>query len=118
MPVISQGRLGNRTTYRFRWAEPAVARKVAENVLSDIESFAALLEGYLRSELHVWTGEMRDRAYVEVDTKGDTILIRAGSDAEHTFWHEVRYHPQLRQAMDIWAPKLAATIRAALRRSV
>lgn len=117
MVAVTQGRLGSRRGYTFTWVGDEMRRKVAEAVLRDVESFAALLEGYLRANLHRDSGDMADQAYVEVDTQGATILIRAGSDSDHTFWHEVKYHPQLRQAFDIWAPKLAATVRAAIRRA-
>lgn len=115
-PVVTHGRLGNRTSYRFKWTGDQVRRKVAENVLREMESVAALIEGYLRSTLHRWTGEMADKVYSEVDQDGSRIIIRVGSDAPHTFYHEVKYHPQLRATLDVWAPRLASVIAAAMRR--
>lgn len=112
--VSVQGSGGAR--YRFEWAGEAARRKVAEAVLRDMESFASLLEGYLHGTLHRWTGEMADMAYARVTVQGDMIVIRAGSDSDHTLYHELRYHPQLRQTMDQWAPRIAAGIAATVRR--
>ena len=58
---------------------------------------------------------MADEAFAVVEVVGDRIVIRAGSDSPHTIYHELRYHPQLRQAMDVWAPKISAAVRAAAR---
>lgn len=113
MPVITHGRLGNRQSYRTTWNGDAVQKRVAESVLREMESLASLIEGYLRSTLHRWTGEMSDKAFAEVDVEGSRIIIRFGSDAEHTFWHEVKYHAQIRDSADIWMPKLAALVTAA-----
>ena len=117
MVAVTQGRLGNRTGYTFRWQGDQTRRKVAEAVLSDMESVAALIEGYLRSTLHRITGDMADKSYAEVDQQGNRIILRFGSDSDHAFWHEVRWHPQIRQTADVWIPKLIAQIRAAMARA-
>jgi hypothetical protein len=59
---------------------------------------------------------MADEAYARIDVEGDKIVIRAGSESGHTLYHELRYHPQLRQTMDVWAPRIAAAVKAAINR--
>jgi hypothetical protein len=112
--VSIQGAGGAR--YRFDWTGEAARLKVAEAVLRDMESFAALLEGYLRATLHRVTGDMADKAFARVEVRGNLIVIVAGSESDHTIFHELRYHPQLRQTMDQWAPRIAAGIAATVRR--
>lgn len=96
--------------YDLEWLGSEVYRKQAQAIVRDMESFASLLEGYLHQTLHRWTGQMADEAYAVVDVRGDSIVISAGSSAGHTIYHELRYHPQLRQTMDVWAPRIAAGI--------
>lgn len=117
MVAVTQGRLGNRQGYRFTWTGDAVRRRVNEAMLREVESVAALLEGYLRSTLHRITGDMADKSFAEVDVRGAVIILRFGSDSEHAMAHEIRWHPQIRQTADIWIPKVIAQVVAALRRA-
>lgn len=82
---------------------------------AEMEQLASDLEAYLHATLHRVTGEMADKAFAVVEVVGDRIVIRAGSDAAHTLYHELRYHPQLRESMDIFAPRISEYIRRAVR---
>lgn len=99
------------------WYGSRVAGQLQANVRAEMEALARDLEAYLRATLHRDTGELAEGAFATVEAKATTILIRAGSTAEHAFWHEVRYHPQLRESLDKFAPTLAAAVRAAMRRT-
>ena len=82
-------------------ATAAAARQLQQDILR-----------YLHENLHRWTGEMAERAFCEVYfTASGTLVVRFGSDAAHTFWHEVRYHPQIRETADIWLPKVGEYIK-------
>jgi hypothetical protein len=107
---------GQGARYTFDWRGDATYRFVVNDVIREMESLAALLEGYLHGELHRATGDMADNAYARVEVRGDLIIIRAGSESDHTIYHELRYHPQLRQTMDVWAPRIAANVKAAINR--
>lgn len=104
-----------RGSYRLRWDGARVRAQVSVELQAAMQRMAADLEAYLRATLHRWTGEMAERSFATVEVRGERIVIRAGSDAPHTIYHELRYHPQLRQTMDLWAPKLAAAIRSVIR---
>lgn len=106
---------GGRGGFRFSWNGSRVVGQITANVQNAAEALARDLEAYLHATLHRDTGEMADRAFAVVSVSGTRIVVRAGSDAAHTVYHEFRYHPQLRQAMDLWAPKIAAYLRSAMR---
>lgn len=107
---------GQGARYTLDWQGDRAYRFVVNDVIREMESLAALLEGYLHDTLHRVTGEMADQAFARVEVRGSTIVIVAGSTSEHTIYHEIRYHPQLRQTLDIWAPRVAANVRAAINR--
>ena len=104
---------GGRSAYRVTWEGSRVKAAVDAAMLAGMQKLASDLEAYLHATLHRDTGEMADKAFAVVEVVGDRIVIRAGSDAAHTIYHELIYHPQLRQAMDVWAPKISALVRAA-----
>lgn len=118
MPFVATGgprSIGKRSSYKVtnRW-------RVLEKHVDDAAIAAAYrlkqdILTYLYANLHRWTGEMADRAFVEVYFQGGRIVVRFGSHAEHTFWHEVRYHPQIRETADIWLPKIGQLIRDEIR---
>lgn len=104
-----------RTSYRMTWEGSRVRAAIEANLRGDMERLASDLEAYLHATLHRDTGEMASKAFARVEVVGDRIVIRAGSDAPHTIWHELRYHPQLRQTLDSFAPKISQYIRNAAR---
>ncbi len=118
MPVAqrSSGGPGGRTSFRQTWEGSRVRAQITSGVNQAMSQMANDLEDYLHATLHRDSGEMADKAFATVEAVGDRIVVRAGSDAEHTVYHEFRYHPQLRSSMDIWAPKISAYVRAAARR--
>lgn len=113
--VRQAGGPSGRGAFRFRWDGARFLASVRAETQAAMEQLAADLEAYLHANLHRDSGEMADKAFATVEVRGERIVIRAGSEAGHTLYHEVLYHPQLRQAMDLWAPKIAAAIRAAAR---
>lgn len=107
---VGHGGLG--PGYRFVWEGSRVKDEVAAKSAAGMRQLATELEAFLKSNLHRWTGMMADMAFARVEIVGDRIVIIAGSAAPHTVYHEYRYHPQLRLAMDQWAPKISAAIRS------
>lgn len=66
----------------------------------------------LRATIHEVTGEMRRKAFAEVDLDGTKRTIRAGSDVPYAIFEEYR-HPQIREVIDRQAPRLTQKIAAA-----
>lgn len=104
-----------RGSFRFVWNGSRLRAEVSIEVQAAMQRLAADLESYLRATLHRDTGEMAERSFANVEVSGDRIIVRAGSDAAHTIYHEFRYHPQLRQTLDEWAPKISGYLRAVAR---
>lgn len=113
--VRQAGGPSGRGSYRFRWDGARVVSQVTAQAQSAADDLARDLEAYLRANLHRDTGQMADESFADVSVSGSRIVIRAGSDAGHTLFHELVYHPQLRQTMDEWAPKIASYLRAKMR---
>jgi hypothetical protein len=110
---------GGRT--QFQWQGATVARQVTAAVQTALDGRARAALDALRSELHRDTGEMAARAFAEVSVAGTKRTLRLGSDAPHTYWHEMgssNYpaHPQIRQIADRLAPTITPAIRAAMGR--
>lgn len=101
-------------TYTFEWKGQEVRAEVEKAARATMDELASDIEGYLHATLHRWTGEMADKAYAYVETVPNGYLLHAGSDTDHTWWHEVRYHPQLRQTMDRFAPTIGPRLKAHL----
>lgn len=108
-------------TFRFNSAALIAAKNGA--VQDTLGKLADDIDSYLGSTLHVWTGEMRDKRFAEVDERGDNPEVVFGSDAPHTIYHELSStypaHPQIREAGDLFAaqlgPRLVAAFRARVR---
>jgi hypothetical protein len=57
---------------------------------------------------------MAEKAYGREERTPTGYRVVAGSDTDHTFWHEVRYHPQLRQCMDLFSVQMGPRLKAKL----
>lgn len=108
----------------FRWNGPALIAAKNGAVDDALGKLAQDIDAHLASELHVWTGEMRDKRFAEVDQRGDNPEVVFGSDAPHTAIHELfarNYppHPQIRSTGDLFGaqlgPRLVAAFRARVR---
>lgn len=111
--------VGSRSSgggYKFTWRGATVRREVDDNVQRAMEQLQKDILAYLHSTLHVYTGQMNAMAFAEikVETGGKRTLV-AGSDAPHTLFHETRYHPQLRETLDEFAPRVSEYMRAAFK---
>jgi hypothetical protein len=108
----------------FTWRGPALLAAKNGAVKDALGKLAGDIDSHLASELHVWTGEMRDMRFAEVDERGDNPEVVFGSDASHTVFHELfarNYtpHSQIRETGDIFSRQLpgyivrafAATVR-------
>jgi len=104
------------SNYKLTWRGAIVLKTINDDINRAMENLRQDIEQYLHSNLHKWTGQMADEAFAELTivTSGKRTLS-VGSDAPHTLYHEFRYHPQLREALDIWAPKVTQYLQAALR---
>ena len=98
----------------FEWNGAAVAEEIDRATGEAMHDLAADILPYLVSTLHRWSGAMAEASYVEVGLYDEGWVIHAGSDVAHAIWHELRYHPQLRQTMDRFAPLIGPTIQAHL----
>ena len=114
MAISRQSRSIGRTSYTFEWKGEAVTRQVEQAAKATMDDLAAEIQPYLVATLHRWTGEMAEASYAYVETVQNGYLLHAGSDTDHTFWHEVRYHPQLRQTMDKFGPLMGPRLRVHL----
>lgn len=99
------------TTYTFTWDASQLESAVDRAVEATALELASRIETYLHATLHRWTGAMAAAAYGRASRTATGWLIRGGSDTDHTFWHEVRWHPQLRQALDLWGPEIGPTLQ-------
>lgn len=102
------------SSYTFVWHAERLQSRVDIAVGAAAERLAAEVQEWLRSNLHRYTGEMAENAYGRMDRTPTGFRITGGSDTDHTFYHEVRYHPQLRQCLDLFAPTMGARVREAL----
>ena len=106
---------------KFTWHGAIIARKIDAATDAGLGSVARAAQSLLRSELHRWTGEMAARSFAEVSSSGGRRTLSIGSDAEHTFFHEVapnNYppHPQIRPIADRIGPTIIPAIRGAMGR--
>lgn len=99
----------------FEWHPETVERATDRALQATALELADDIEAYLHATLHRWTGEMADKAYGIAQRTATGWLIRGGSDTDHTFWHEVRYHPQLRQTMDVFSRQIGERVAQHLR---
>lgn len=106
----------SRVHYRLQWRGATVQRQVSANVTAAANAMAKDILDYLHTNLHVYKDIMRPGAFAEVIVEtGKRRIVRAGSDAPHTIFHELRYHPQLRETLDLFAPKVSQYLRTAFR---
>lgn len=104
------------SNYKLTWRGATVLRQIDANIDQAMENLRDDIEQYLQSNLHRWTGQMADESFAELTYEtGKKRTLRVGSDAPHTLYHEFRYHPQLREALDMWAPKMTQYLQAAFR---
>lgn len=103
-----------RSTFNFEWDAQQVEQVVVIGIGRMMDKLAADTEAWLRANLHEYTGEMRAKSYAHNERTSQGFAVHAGSDTDHTFWHEVRYHPQLRQCMDLFAPTMGLRLREEL----
>ncbi len=107
---------GSYSNYKFTWRGATVYRQVTQNVDDAMENLRRDVLAYLHQTLHIYTGEMNEQAFAELEVvTGKKRKLVVGSDSEHTLFHEFRYHPQLRETMDEWAPKVSQYLQAAFR---
>jgi hypothetical protein len=102
---------------KLDWQGPAVLRLLNGAARAGMERRASVIAGRLRSELHRDTGEMAESSFAEVRQEGSRLVLSAGSDAEHTAYHELgtsRYpaHPQIRTICDQEFPRVLGDIAA------
>jgi hypothetical protein len=107
----------------FRWNGPALIAAKDGAVKDALGKLADDIDAHLASELHVWTGEMRDMRFAEVDERGDNPEVVFGSDSEHTIFHELfatNYtpHSQIRESGDLFSAQLGPRIAAAFKARV
>jgi len=95
-----------------RWS--VLTKQVDDGTVAAAHQLQKDILNYLHANLHRWTHEMANRAFCEVYFTSGKLVVRFGSDAAHTAYHEFIYHPQIRQTADLWLPKIGPYIRAAL----
>lgn len=91
-----------------------VMRQIDDAQTSMMRQLAHDIEIWLHSNLHRWTGEMAKEAFSEVYAENGQLIVRFGSDTDHTFWHEVVYHPQMRECADLFGPQIGDRLRGVL----
>lgn len=89
---------------RFEFHAGEVTDHVERAAQATMDELAGEIQPYLVATLHRWTGEMADASYATVERVPEGWLLHAGSNTDHTLWHELRYHPQLRETMDRFGP--------------
>ena len=114
MVALRQTGGGGGPNWKMVWEGSRVAAQVRTGSQAGLNQLAAEIRAWLQANLHVVTGDMVGRSFANVRIVGDRITIDAGSGSDHAFWHEVRFHPQFRQCMDIFAPKISAAIRGGI----
>jgi hypothetical protein len=107
----------------FTWRGPALTAAKNGAVKDALGKLAQDIDAYLGSELHVWTGEMRDMRFAEVDERGDNPEVVFGSDSGHTIYHELfasNYtpHSQITEAGDLFGAQLGPRVVEAFRARV
>lgn len=102
---LGRGTVG-RGTYAFQWNAVNLEALVQRAALETMQEIATDLRAWFLANLHRWSGEMAEQSYARVELQPQGLVIHAGSRSDHTYWHEVRYHPQLRQAQDLFAPQM------------
>lgn len=104
------------------WNGPALLARIEAAVDHAVNDRATHIEQRLHAELHRWhltppdEHFLADEAFAAVYHVGDRWTLSAGSEAWYAIWHELRFHPQIRQIVgDQEGPRLAAAVEAAVR---
>jgi hypothetical protein len=128
MPTYRQAGGPGRTGYHLTWEGARFTKMVDDSVVDALEELGADILDDLHATLHVWTGEMRDKAFAEVELRGvgQRRTLVFGSDAPHTIYHELGWHrangasfeghPQIREIADRWVPKFTPMLRDAVKK--
>lgn len=90
---------------------PIVMQQIDDATASMMRQLGQDILIWLRTNLHRWTGEMAREAFAEVFAESGEIRVRFGSDTDHTFWHEVVYHPQMRECADLFGPQIGERLQ-------
>lgn len=107
----------------FRWNGPVLIAAKNGAVHDALGKLAQDIDAHLASEFHVWSGQMRDERFAEVDERGDNPEVVFGSDAPHSIFHELfatnyEPHPQIRESGDLFGAQLGPRVVAAFRARV
>jgi hypothetical protein len=119
MAVIrSAGGPGGRGNFRLVWQGATVLRAWDAQIQAGLRTSARQILDDLHQEIHVDSGEMRDKAFAEVLVAGTKRTIVAGSAADHAIYEELgtRFrpgHPQIRKVIDRNAPLVTQNIAQA-----
>lgn len=106
-----------RGSHRQTWNGATVKVTIQQATQKALEDLAKEIRATLQEELHRVSGEMAEKSFATVDVRGTKRTLRAGSDADHTAYHEVgtvnfEGHPQIRKIMDRYAPQVTQRIKA------
>lgn len=106
-------------TFRFIWEGARVTKQVDDATFDALKELAAEIEAWMQANLHVKTGEMKEKSFAAVTIKSGRRVLTWGSDAQHTLWHEfgTRWypaHPQFREIGKLFIPRVTPTLKAAL----
>ncbi len=109
-------RSSGKGRYKLTWQGATVKQAIDSALDAALEALAQEIRAYLQANLHRITGRMAAESFAEVEVRGGKRTLSLGSDAPYTIFHELRYHPQLRETADIFAPQVTPRIQQALRR--
>lgn len=107
-----------RGRFRQTWQGATVLQQWLGQVQDGLAAEAAELLADLRASIHVESGEMRDKAFAEVEVRGTKRTLTAGSAAEHAAYEELGTsrrpaHPVIREVMDRHQSHITQKIAAA-----
>jgi hypothetical protein len=120
MPVLRPAGGPTRPPFRYTWRGGVVLRQINDAVEKAFEDRARAAKALLQAELHRVSHEMADKSFAEVGLSGRRRSLKIGSDAPHTYYHEIgtaffEGHPQIRSIADRIAPTITPAIQRALR---
>lgn len=98
-------------------------KDIDDSVADALDELASDVLEDMHASLHVWTGEMVEKAFAEVTLSGigQRRTMVFGSDAPHTIYHELGWHrgnasfeghPQIREIADRWVPRFTPILRS------
>ena len=109
-------RSSGQGNYKLTWQGATVRNAIDSAVQEAMDNLAEEIRAYLQATLHRITSRMANESFAEVEVRGGKRTLSLGSDAPYTIYHELRYHPQLRETADLFAPQVTPRIQAALRK--